>query len=105
MPNEKMRISLPFGDIYPSEIVKVKAGTELVFLNACSTHYKKMAMAFTPSSCFLAPFYAVDWDKAMMFAVRFYQRFLVMRNSISSARYRAARELGLTTTYPHVWTP
>jgi hypothetical protein len=103
---EHMYIDLPFGTVYPHEIKgKIGKRAKLVFLNACAMDWKVVADSFFGPNVryFLAPYYNVDFDDAMIFAARFYQRIYSKKNTPDDAFSRAREELKLGSMYKSIW--
>ena len=105
-PNERMYIQLPLGgQVHPSDIPPTRPEVKFVFVNACNMLWLKMADAFPYKTTYLAPFYDVTYEDAMMFAARLYQHVFLGRMSYEPARRKTAAELSLKTVYPHTWIP
>lgn len=88
----------------PEEIRKrSRLRAKLVFANACLNNRQAMADAFEGCDYFLAPNTEVDWDKAAVFSLLFYQRYVLYGTSMRAAFEYAKERSGAATDYPDYW--
>jgi len=88
----------------PEEIQeRARLRARLVFVNACLNNRKAMREAFSGCKYFLAPNTSVRWDKAALFAILFYQRYIIKGSEMKNAFEYARTRSGAATDYPDYW--
>ena len=102
--SNSQRIALPFGEVGSKDLEgKITYKPEFIFLNACSMNWKEMYNAFHPDATFLAPYYDVYWDEAIVYALRFYQRLFIKREDYVTAFHKTGKELKLKGIYNRIY--
>lgn len=90
--------------VTPEEIQEhSRLRAELVFVNACMNNRKRMAEAFSGCKYFLAPDTKVEWDKAALFALMFYQRYVIYGHSMERSFEYARERSGAASDYQEYW--
>lgn len=86
----------------PEEIETTNHKADLVFVNACLADRRAIAEAFN-YKYFLAPMREVPWIKASLFALMFYNRYIVDGKPIDNALEYARRRTQTCRYYLRYW--